>query len=86
LLDTGSAAGGRFDGRRPEQAGLQHPEVHQATGMLIVQLGVSAAVALMRLRAYAYSHERRLQDVASDVVARQLRFPPDAGAQDSSAE
>jgi ANTAR domain len=64
-------------GREPELAGPLHPEVHQATGMMIVQLGVSAAVALVRLRAYAYCHERRLRDVAADVVARRLRFAPD---------
>jgi len=63
--------------REPEPAGLHHPEVHQATGMVIVQLGVTAAVALVRLRAYAYSHERRLRDVAADVVTRRLRFTPD---------
>jgi hypothetical protein len=86
LLDTGSTAGVRLHGDGPAQAGLQHPEVHQATGMLIVQLGVTAAVALMRLRAYAYTNERRLQDVASDVVARRLRFHPDVGVQGSGAE
>ena len=42
--------------------------------MIIVQLGVTAAVALVRLRAYAYAHDRRLRDVAADVVARRLRF------------
>jgi hypothetical protein len=35
------------------------------------------AVALGRLRAYAYAHDRRLRDVAADVVARRLRFHPD---------
>jgi hypothetical protein len=52
--------------------------VHQATGMITVQLGVSMAVALVRLRAHAYAHDRRLRDVAADVVARRLRFDPDA--------
>ncbi len=65
------------DGGAPEQVGLQHPEVHQATGMIIVQLGVTAAVALIRLRAYAYANDRRLRDVARDVVARRLRFSAD---------
>ena len=63
------------DGRTPEQVGLQHPEVHQATGMIIAQLGVTAAMALVRLRAYAYANDRRLRDVARDVVTRRLRFP-----------
>ncbi|OLB77019.1 MAG: hypothetical protein AUI14_17410 [Actinobacteria bacterium 13_2_20CM_2_71_6] len=67
------------NGAWPEQAGSPHPEVHQATGMITVQLGVSLAVALIRLRAYAYAHDRRLRDVAADVVARRLRFDPDAG-------
>jgi hypothetical protein len=73
LLDIDIRAGGR----QPEGAGLQHPEVHQATGMVIAQLGVSAAVALIRLRAYAYSHDQRLRDVAADVVGRRLRFRPE---------
>jgi len=75
LLDA--AEGSRPDGHQPAPAGLQHPEVHQATGMMTVQLGVSAAVALARLRAYAYGHDRRLRDVAADVVARRLRFDAD---------
>jgi hypothetical protein len=76
MLDT--AAGSICtDGQGPEPVGPQHPEVHQATGMLIVQLGVDAATALVRLRAYAYAHDRRLSEVAGDVVARRLRFAPD---------
>jgi ANTAR domain len=71
LLDSAAVDGGTDLG---ESSGLLHPEVHQATGMLIAQLDVSATVALARLRAYAYSSNRRLRDVAADVVARRLRF------------
>lgn len=60
--------------RWSEQTGPQHPEVHQATGMITVQLGVTAEVAMVRLRAYAFAHDKRLSDVAEDVVARHLRF------------
>jgi hypothetical protein len=77
LLDAAQPDRPGLNGRGPESAGLAHPEVHQATGMIIVQLGVTAAVALIRLRAYAYAHDRRLRDVAGDVVARRLRFHPD---------
>lgn len=77
LLDAAHHDRPRPDGRWPEQVGLRHPEVHQATGMITVQLGVTATVALIRLRAYAYSNDRRLRDVAGDVVARRLRFAPD---------
>ena len=49
-------------------------EVHQATGMISVQLEVSAAEALVRLRAHAYAEGRTLRDVAADVVGRRLRL------------
>jgi len=77
LLDEAERDRLRPDGLWPEHAGAQHPVVHQATGMVIVQLGVTAAVALIRLRAHAYVHDRRLRDVAADVVARRLRFDPE---------
>jgi hypothetical protein len=52
-------------------------EIHQATGMVLVQLGISATDALARLRAHAFSHQRLLIDVARDVVTRRLVFTPD---------
>jgi len=52
-------------------------EVHQATGMVLVQLGASAPEALARMRAYAFAHDRLLIDVARDVVARRLSFAED---------
>jgi hypothetical protein len=52
-------------------------EVAQATGMLTEQLGVGITEAFARLRAYAYAQDRRLSDVAHDIVARRLRLDPD---------
>jgi len=57
-----------------------HIVVHQASGMVSVQLGVDVSEALVRLRAYAFGHELVLRDVAHDVVARRLRFT-DSGDQ-----
>jgi hypothetical protein len=48
--------------------------VHQASGMVSAQLDVSVGVALIRLRAYAFANDRPLNQVAEDVVARELRF------------
>lgn len=48
--------------------------VHQAAGMIAVQLGVSVTEALIRLRAHAFADDRRLGDVAGDVVSGGLRF------------
>jgi hypothetical protein len=51
-----------------------HAVVHQATGIVKVQLNVGIAEALVRLRAYAYAQQRPIEDVARDVVGRRLRF------------
>lgn len=48
--------------------------VHQAAGMVSVQVGVSVGEAFLRLRAYAFAHDRPLTEVAQDVVHRRLRF------------
>ncbi len=48
--------------------------VHQATGMLRVQLGVSIDEALVRLRTHAYANDQPVEQVAREVVARRLRF------------
>jgi hypothetical protein len=55
---------------------LQHV-VHQAAGMVAAQLEVNVAQALIRLRAYAFAHDRSLTLVADDIVARRLRFRAD---------
>lgn len=52
-------------------------EVHQAAGMVSVQLGIAVIDALARLRAYAFLYNREVANVAADVVSRQLRFSPD---------
>jgi len=57
-----------------QTSSLHRPAVHQATGMISVQLGVTMQVALLRLRAHAYASDRPLGEVAQDVVARRLRF------------
>jgi hypothetical protein len=50
-------------------------ELFQAQGMAMVQLGVSITDALLRIRAYAYTENRSLTDVAADIVARRFVFP-----------
>lgn len=59
---------------------LSTKEIHQATGMLVSQLGASARDAYVRMQAFAYAHHRLLDDVAHAVVDGRLRFDqgPDA--------
>jgi hypothetical protein len=56
--------------------------VHQASGMVSVQLGVTVGQALIRMRAYAFGNDQLLSDVARDVVARRLRFDELSGEED----
>ena len=51
-----------------------HFAVHNAAGMISVQLGISVTEALIRLRAHAFSSDRPIADVALDVIARRLRL------------
>ncbi|OKI02160.1 hypothetical protein A6A06_13870 [Streptomyces sp. CB02923] len=53
---------------------LHRAEVHQATGVLAVQLRIALDQALLRLRAHAYSQDRALLDVARDVIAHRLHL------------
>ena len=73
------AAGILLDGQELAGAGdaadgaLGHRyELHQAQGMVTVQLGVPLAEAMARLRAHAFTHDRLLHDVARDVLAHRL--------------
>ncbi|MBB5867683.1 hypothetical protein F4553_001062 [Allocatelliglobosispora scoriae] len=49
-------------------------ELFQAQGMVMVQLSTTLADAMVRIRAYAYANDRRLSDVAGDIVARRISF------------
>jgi hypothetical protein len=56
---------------------LSRAEVSQATGMLVAQLEIEPAEALVRLRAYAYSTGRSATDVARDILDRKIRLEAD---------
>jgi len=58
-------------------AHLREAEIHQATGMVSVQMGLSVEDAFLLLRARAFSLDRPLDAVARDVVERRLRFSPE---------
>lgn len=60
---------------------MHFAEVHQATGMLAAQLDSDCDEALIRLRAYAFGHDRPLLHVARDVLARRLHLDDNGTAQ-----
>ncbi|MEU8655358.1 GAF and ANTAR domain-containing protein [Actinoplanes philippinensis] len=52
-------------------------ELFQAQGMVMIQIGGTLAEAMARIRAHAYAENRRLIDVARDILGRSLRFDQD---------
>lgn len=54
-----------------------HVAVHNAAGAVSVQAGVGIAEALTLLRAYAFSTDRAIGDIAAEVVSRRIRFTAD---------
>jgi hypothetical protein len=76
LLHLGSGAETRFADDLDTRSAYQL-QVHQATGMVQVQLGIRTEDAFLMLRARAFAQGRPLLDVAIDVVERRLRFTPE---------
>ncbi len=56
---------------------LSRREIHQATGMVLVQMNVTPTEALLLLRAHAFAHGTTVRAIAGDVVARRLQFTPE---------
>lgn len=65
------------DGLGGAAISARRAQVHQATGMVAAQLGVSMTDALAVLRARAYAHSRGLADLAADILARRVRLDAD---------
>ncbi len=75
--DLLAAAGDPASNAWAELNALSRTEVSQATGMLVAQLGVEPAEALVRLRAHAYATGSSATDVARDILDRRLKLEAD---------
>jgi hypothetical protein len=70
-VQAGSAASGL------DEAIGGRAELFQAQGMVTVQLGVTLAEAMARIRAIAFAENRPMHEIARDIVARRLRLDRD---------
>jgi hypothetical protein len=77
LLDQHEQNGDNVSPDDLDEAIEGRAELFQAQGMVMVQLGVSIGEAMVRMRAYAYSENRSLSEVARDIVARRLHLDQD---------
>jgi hypothetical protein len=71
--DSGDDAGSWTVG---EGTGFQ-PEIHQAVGAIMADLGIDADQALARLRGHAYASDRPMSEVAHDIVSGRLHLEAD---------
>ena len=74
VLQLGSGYGNSFADDTDGRAAYQM-QVHQASGMVKIQAGVTIDEAFLMLRAHAFATGRPVADIAKDVVERRLRFP-----------
>jgi hypothetical protein len=78
---TSDSMSGASPPASPQRSRILHagdpPEVHQATGMISVQLSVTIGEAFARLRARAFADDRPLSELATDVITRRIRFTHD---------
>lgn len=77
LLDGQEKSGDAATPGGVAEASDAHLVVHQAQGMVMIQLGVGLTEALARMRAYAYVSDRSLGAVAREIVARTITLERD---------
>lgn len=76
-IDLAAAVEDETSSAWDELSALTRVEVYQAAGMLIAQLGVTSAEALVRLRGYAYAHDMTASATAYEIIERRLRITDD---------
>lgn len=58
----------------PQDDTYSRREVHQATGMVVAQLKISAAEALLIIEAHAFAGGLTVRALAADIIARRIDF------------
>jgi hypothetical protein len=76
-IDLDAALADETSSAWQELSALTRVEVYQAAGMLIAQLQVSPAEALVRLRGYAFANDMSASEVAYEILERRLRLTDD---------
>lgn len=74
------------DDDQPAGPWATRSRVHQATGMVVAQLGIQVDDAMALLRAHAFAHAASLDEIADQVLSRHLDFSssdPTIGNEDS---
>ncbi|TFC83366.1 ANTAR domain-containing protein [Cryobacterium cheniae] len=62
------------DGDTDARKQFSRREVHQATGMVLAQLGISALDARLIIQGHAFAAGRSVQEIAGEIIDRRLSF------------
>lgn len=81
----GHTPAGEFDEEWWDITSFYRADIHQATGMIMAQLGVRAAEALVRLRARAFAEGLGAAALAVKIVAGEIDFSRDREVTDGYA-
>ena len=65
---------GDVEGDADDRRQFSRREVHQATGMVLAQLGIPATDALLVIQGHAFAAGRPMQEVAQEIIDRRLSF------------
>jgi hypothetical protein len=76
-LDFDAAMNDESSNAWEQLSALTRVEVFRAAGIVIGQLQVSAAEALVRIRGYAYAHDMTASQVAFEILERRLQLGDD---------
>jgi hypothetical protein len=79
--------------RRADEPEILGPEdqfsrrlIHQATGMVLAQLDISAEDARLLIQGHAFAHSRSMRDIAEEILERKLDFSKQGSGFESSDE
>ena len=67
-------AEGDIEGDSKSSRQFSRREVHQATGMVLAQLGIAATDALLVIQGHAFAAGRPMQEIAQEIIDRRLSF------------
>lgn len=67
-------AEGDIEGDAGARRQFSRREVHQATGMVLAQLGIAATDALLVIQGHAFAAGRPMQEIAQEIIDRRLSF------------
>lgn len=79
VLRRAMAAIGADEDDNVDASAFSRRVIHQASGMVLAQIDVSADDARLVIQGHAFAHGRKMMEVAQDIISGELRFSRQSG-------